>query len=320
MVGIAAPLFFACLAPTLVLGGCGYTAGPKNERFTMTRREVSEDLARMRAEPVALERPVVILNGYRGPGFALQPFLRRMAFLTSGNRRDWHAVNYSEVNSISRAAEIAVNAVEARWPSDDPHETIEIDVIGISMGGLVAREAAISPEERGRSGKRLHIVRLYTIGTPHRGAAIARRVGWSTSAWQMQPGSSFLAELDAALASADYELIAYAQLNDTWVGDGNTSPPGQDPIWAPGTHVLSHFRMTGNRLITGDIARRLRGEEPIAEPGPIPPKRSELRRAERERARGESERTSRKRRRSRHKNTGRRHRGRPERRTIARGF
>ncbi|TVQ61171.1 MAG: hypothetical protein EA378_10010 [Phycisphaerales bacterium] len=224
----------------------------------------------MRASPVELERPVVILNGYRGPGYAVQPFLRRMARLTSNERRDWHAVNYTEVSSIERAAEIAANAVDARWPSDDPDETIEVDVIGISMGGLVAREAAIPSEGRGRGGKRLRIARLYTIGTPHRGATVAERFAVVNPGLQMSPGSAYLASLDEAFEAADYELIAYTQLNDTWVGDQNTAPPGVDAIWSPGTPIFSHFRMTGNRLIVADLARRLRGETPLAEPSPIP--------------------------------------------------
>ncbi len=265
----AALLALALLALVL-LPACGYTAGPKNELFEITRADARGEFARMRANPVELKRPVVILNGYRGPGYAVQPFLRRMAALTSADRRDWHAVNYTEVGSIERAAEIAANAVDARWPSGDPDETIEVDVIGISMGGLVAREAALPPEARGRGGKRLRIARLYTIGTPHRGATMAERLAIVNPGLQMTPGSAYLASLDEALAEADYELIAYAQLNDTWVGDQNTAPPGHDPIWAPGTPILSHFRMTGNRLIVADIARRLRGESPLAEPSPVP--------------------------------------------------
>jgi len=56
--------------------------------------------------------------------------------------------------------------------SRPPACTSEVDVIGVSMGGVVGRCAA-APPPAGRLGKRLKIARLFTISSPHRGAVMA---------------------------------------------------------------------------------------------------------------------------------------------------
>jgi len=65
-----------------------------------------------------------------------------------------------------------------------------VDVIGFSMGGLVARYYVQRLAEPDR------IERLITISAPHRGSWTAFLRG-NTGARQMRPGSSFLRKLDS---------------------------------------------------------------------------------------------------------------------------
>jgi hypothetical protein len=137
------------------------------------------------------------------------------------------------------------------------------------MGGLVARAAAIA--DPGGRRARLRIRRLFTLGTPHRGARITPYLAPDPASRQMRPGSAFLGALDDAMARADYELICYARLGDSWVGARNTAPPGHETHWKRGLVLMSHQTISHDALITTDIARRLRGEPPLAvRPSPPP--------------------------------------------------
>lgn len=146
------------------------------------------------------------------------------------------------------------------------------------MGGLVARLAALAPEAREPFGiptelPRLNIARLFTLATPHRGASLAGIVALDAAARDMKPGSPFLRDLDAAEPDPRlYEMVCYARLRDAWVGATNTAPPGTNPIWVPTpARNLAHLTVSRDRRILLDIARRLRGEPPLAlEPSPPP--------------------------------------------------
>ncbi|TVQ61172.1 MAG: hypothetical protein EA378_10015 [Phycisphaerales bacterium] len=260
-----------CFGPT----GCIAIHTP-NPDFVATPAEIREEVRRLRNEPIELDRPVVVLSGYRAAHSMAARCASVLARLTSGDQGDTLAVSYTLTGDIERAAAIAVERVNRRWPSDDPTRTIEVDVVGISMGGLVARVAALPPSERPRAngnetGMRLNVRRVYTLGTPHRGALLAERLHPDRAARDMRAGSWFLEQLDATFEDRDYELIAYAHLRDGWVGAQNSAPPGMAPIWTGGTRLFSHFSISGSERILVDIARRLRGDPPLAEPGGEPP-------------------------------------------------
>jgi len=176
-------------------------------------------------------------------------------------------------------ADRAIDQIQERWPSESDHETIEVDVLAISMGGLIGRLAALPPDERPpradgqdqQQPRRLRIVRLFTFGTPHQGAKLAEYITFDHASRAMRPGSEFLDALNATHATADFELIPYANLNDTWVGATRAAPPGVDPIWDKGRAVFSHFLVSDNMVFVVDAARRLRGEEPLVDARTPPP-------------------------------------------------
>ncbi|MEO0484014.1 MAG: hypothetical protein AAF138_10375 [Planctomycetota bacterium] len=252
--------------------GCT-TVWADNPAFPVDRALIDDEWDRLREEePVALERPVVILGGYRAVPTMAVRLADRLALLTGAPREDFFAVSYTFGSNMSNIVDLATTRVDKRWPSENPDETIEVDVVGISMGGLIGRAAALPAHEAIHDGKRLRVRRLYTLASPHRGALLAEKIAPDKAARAMKPGSEFLSRLDRALAEIDYEITPYAVLNDSWVGATRTAPIGYEPIWTGGRSAFSHFAVPDDRRILVDLARRLRGEPPLAERGTTPPK------------------------------------------------
>lgn len=252
------------------MAGC-FTVPATNPAFPASWREVSAEHARMWASPTGLGRPVLVLSGYRAPW----PVARRLAYeirrLTGAERSLLVPLAYPWDATIEGPARKAVALVEDRFPSDDPDWTTEVDVVAVSMGGLVARLAAADPALRGEAGgKRLRIRTLYTLASPHRGAKLAETIRLDAASRDMRPGSDFLKRLDEAIKERSYEVVPYAVLRDGWVGAKNAAPRGMDPVWVPGRLILSHHLVSFNDRILADLARRLRGEEPLGRPSPPP--------------------------------------------------
>lgn len=261
----------AVLTTTMILIGCIRPA-VATPSFDLSRPEVAELVRQMRDDPRPLVRPVVVLSGWRAWPHAIASVERHVRRSTSGDRDDFLKVSYMFSGDIDKIVDDVVVRVEERWPSDDPNETIEVDVIAVSMGGLVARAAADPPGARGRTGKRLNAARVFTLATPHRGAKLAETIRLDASARAMQPGSDWLADLDSRFDDRTYALIPYGQTNDRWVGATRTAPHGMQPYWTGGTLMFSHFDARNNPWFLADIARRLRGEEPISITPAKPPR------------------------------------------------
>jgi hypothetical protein len=225
-----------------------------------SRAEVMAEVSRMRADPKPLARPVVVLAGYRAWSIMPRSVAATLAKLTTGRPwpEDFLAIAYPWSTRLEAIAGRVADAAERRWPGQT------VDVVAVSMGGLVARTAAagLTPD-----GRRLRIARLFSLATPHRGARLAAWVRPDAAARAMRPGSAFLARLDDCLAAdrargMGYALVCYARLRDSWVGARRTSPAGVPVAWVHGWRLLSHLAISSDMRILTDIARRLRGEEP----------------------------------------------------------
>ncbi len=262
----------AWLAVTLL--SCGCTVGPPNPSLPMTKGEARAALNAMRREPRPIARPVVILGGLHDPGFdgsALAGTIRKI----SAPGGQVIALNFGKLSTgtFDGCREYVISAVERAFGPGTAGETVEVDVVGYSMGGLVARHAA---RPRSDGGKRLKVRRLFTIATPHRGARLATLPTLDSRAADMRFGSEFLRSLELAMPGADYEIFPYTRTNDWIVGEENTAPPGRDPWWVPVAAIsFSHLGATTDPRIVADIARRLRGEAPFAanSPAPLPGER-----------------------------------------------
>ena len=86
----------------------------------------------------------------------------------------------------------------------------------------------------------------------------------------MKKRSKFLAYLNDEV-EIDYELVPYARLCDTTVGEQNTAPPGYTPWWVP-TPAFQEAQVDaiGDPRILTDITLRLRGEMSATTSPPAP--------------------------------------------------
>ena len=257
------------LAATLACGCAG--RGNPNPSFAVTTTEARDALREMARSPRLLERPVVILGGLNDPGFG-PGYLAAQVRRVSGDRRVM-IFTFGPFESLDACGRRIARDVQRRFPGDDPLSTAEVDVVAVSMGGVVARAAA-APAGPNPSPK-LRIARLFTISSPHRGAAMARWPALPIPGHvqtDLRPGSSFLRTLaEREVAAADYETRAYVRLGDRIVGQANASREGEPPHWlsTPPLEDPHHFAFRDPRIVA-DIVRRLRGEPPFATDPPEP--------------------------------------------------
>lgn len=240
-----------------------------NPDYPATNAEVAAEYRRLRAEPPAVPtaRPLVVLNGYRAPVWQSANLRSELAALTHTPRDRTLAISYFWYGSAEAVLACVREEVTRAFPDAVAPGGSGIDVVAISMGGIIARAAAIDDGV----GPPLPIRRLFTLATPHRGADIAGLVAPDDAARSLRRGSALLRRVDEALAGAGYELVCYTRLRDGWVGSANTAPVGREPIWTPGLVVGSHPMVSYDTRILVDVARRLRGETPWAREGGPPP-------------------------------------------------
>src|SRR5215207_3772050 len=159
------PLLVLLLLLLLTTAGCAKQ--PVNPAFDISSADARCALKAMAKEEKPLERPVVVLGGYHDLGIGPAAFVGRIRDAVGDERVI--SVVYPFSGSFADCRRDVINAVEKKFPSGEARETVEVDVIGLSLGGIVARHAAI--ERPGQ--KRLRIKRLFTVSSPHRGAVRA---------------------------------------------------------------------------------------------------------------------------------------------------
>jgi pimeloyl-ACP methyl ester carboxylesterase len=215
-------------------------------------------------------RPLLVIGGFWD--LNVSPPLYRWQFHRMTGDDRIVTVSLGLCGSFEECRAAVIEAVDRAFPSDDPVYTSEVDVVGASLGGLVARVAA-APSAEGGNPRRLKVVRLFTISSPHTGATLAADWGFTQFHRDMRPGSSFLEGVARSDAGATYELIPYVRLGDGIVGDHHAAPPNQTPYWVPNPPLqLAHAGAMTDPRIFADIARQLRGEHPFthAPPAPLP--------------------------------------------------
>ncbi|MCG8551850.1 MAG: alpha/beta hydrolase, partial [Desulfobacterales bacterium] len=132
------------LLTLLLLSGCGFNHRV-NPSFSLDYEDAKKQLIEMSQRPTELKRPVIVLGGWGDPGFVAASITKRMKLATGDDRVI--AVNYFGTSGFNESARKTIKMVEKYFPSDDPLETVEVDVIGFSMGGLVGRYAAMPVTE-----------------------------------------------------------------------------------------------------------------------------------------------------------------------------
>lgn len=237
--------------------GCA-TVERVNPSFPITVEEGEAAMREAERSARPFDRPVVVVGGYMDPGVGAWVLARNLRRLTTDPGQVIEAPLFSTL-TFDACRERVIEKVEARFPSGTAESTVEVDVVGISMGGLVARDAAARREGR----RRLAIRRLFTISTPHGGAALAEWPSLDRRHMDMRRGSEFLQRLDGSL-DGEYELIPYVRLGDAMVGAANAAPAGEVAWWVPNRMMqAAHLGAHTDPRILADIARRLRGETPF---------------------------------------------------------
>ena len=228
----------ALAAATLLLTACA-AADPVNPSLPISPPDARAALRDMRADPKPLTRPLLVLGGFADP-LGADFVAGRLRPLVTG---EIVPVSFAFADDFEEARDILAHAAAGR----------EVDVVAVSMGGLVARYAA--PHVR--------IARLFTIATPHAGAHLADLPSPDPFMQDMQRDSEFMTRLNTMTAT--YELLPYAALGDLTVGTENAAPPGDVPWWTAQSPVAEgHVAAALDPRILADIARRLRGEPAYA--------------------------------------------------------
>lgn len=255
-------LSFAAFLP-----GCS-VGGEVNPSFPLTVKQAKSDILLMRDDPVRLQRPVVVLGGWGDVTGYPPAHLAKQLRLATGDERVI-SIGFGMCNTFDACRDRVLKRVAAEFPPDAEGQAVEFDVIGFSMGGLVARYSAVPPEvppevspEEAEALAPIKIARLFTISTPHRGAVLAKAIAPGPLAMDMRAGSGFLKQLDQALDQADYPVFPYVRLGDAIVGASRAAPHGQTPWWLPARPFSSsHIDAYRDPRLIAELARRLRGEE-----------------------------------------------------------
>ena len=255
-----------------------------NPAFPTSTAEANLTLQRLAQQPITLPRPILLLNGYRGPDFQVLVLKEQIRRHTDAAGGDWLAVSYLTASDLPAMVRKVMRCVQQRWPDlqtvpgEAARRSLPLDVVAISMGGIVAKLAAVGLESVGLGGPglaRLNIARLFTLATPHQGAKLADKIAPDPAAAAVKFGSPLLARLHTAWMTDERlcttEQVCYTRLDDQWVGATRAAPPGQQPIWLEGCGAASHGTVSRDPRILADLALRLRGEPPLSQAS-LPPR------------------------------------------------
>jgi pimeloyl-ACP methyl ester carboxylesterase len=235
--------------------------GRHNPAFPQSDAEVRDVLSQLAGRACAPVRPVIVLSGYHSPMAQAEHLAATLRGLTH-RAAPMACVSYFAAGRMDR---IISSARAQVMRAMSQHGWREVDLIGISMGGLIARALASGGALTAACGRidgaaPVNAARVLTIASPHRGARLADWVRPDSAASDLRAGSAFLQSLDGH--GLPRELVCYSPLGDTWVGATRASPRGMGVIWTPGVWVGSHFAATWDMRIVADVAVRLRGEGP----------------------------------------------------------
>lgn len=250
------------------LGGCS-VSDKVNPSLPLTREAAAAELEKMAADPKPLRRPVLLLNGWGDWGGNVARLKERYGEALDDERIV--AVSFPFELTYEGARAKVLEALEEAYPSDDPRETVEVDAVTLSMGGVVAVYAAGEVPE-GAERKRLKLNTLYTIGGPMRGAQAALVPAPDPMLIALNPVLPFMGTIRRMQVERDYEIVSYVRLGDGIVGYDNAAPPGERAYWVSnGPFQDAHNEGLRDDRIHADILSKLRGEEGFTVGAPVAP-------------------------------------------------
>jgi hypothetical protein len=205
--------------------------------------------------PGANHPPVLLVHGFvdNRSVFAL---LRR-----SLRRHGWKhvmALNYSPLTcDIRTAADLLGRHVE-RICEQTGHD--QVDIVGHSLGGLVARYYAQ------RLGGDRRVRTLVTLGTPHSGTRAAPLLNPHPIVRQMRPNSDLIAELAEPAGGCRTRFVAFWSDWDETMAPAEAAQVEHPDLIARNVHIagIGHLTMPVHGEIAAGIRQALIGEERAA--------------------------------------------------------
>src|SRR5580765_8498065 len=152
-----------CLALFVLLMPLGCAVGPNNPSFPLGTDQAQHALAVMSEHPRPLARPLLVVGGFWD--FHLSTPLYKWYFHQISGDDRIVAVSIAFCDSFDECRKMLIEAVDKAFPNSDPNFTTEVDVVGASLGGLAARDAAAPSSDPARS-LRLRMARLFSVASP----------------------------------------------------------------------------------------------------------------------------------------------------------
>ena len=253
-------LLVGCAADEATSDGAVGLDAPAIQRPALVTTKIAKaELAAMRDEPGALQRPVIVIDGFLDPGFGSAALVRDIERATGDDRVA--RISAYAPPTLTHYADRVIELAEREFPGE------AVDLVGISMGGLAAIEAA--------ADGRVEVRRVFTLASPLRGAAKANLPAVFPVMLQMRPGSAYLAALPSRVETFEANggtLISYGGVSDRTVRIEEAVPPSGQLIWLPadGSARWGHTGVIRDPRLTADLINRLRGDGPLMRPRPLP--------------------------------------------------
>lgn len=247
------------------LVGCTTPPPLSNPSFKISEEQADVALHEMKAKPKPLDRPLIVLGGFLDLGFGPYFYAKAVDRYVDGQIL---RVTFASNTHFAQCRAKLIATIDRELGDVDSDETVEVDVIGQSMGGLIAIYSALDDPAL---GKRLKIKRLFTISSPLSGAKLAMWTPFNVFGFQadMRPNSNLYQRL--AKTEFDFPIYSYTRLEDGTVGEQYAALPGRNVWWVDNPPwERAHVGVFNDSRVLLDIVRRLRNETPVATDPPAP--------------------------------------------------
>jgi pimeloyl-ACP methyl ester carboxylesterase len=190
-------------------------------------------------------RPVILLHGYAMNRACFLSLARRLAKEGVGPIYGFEYWSLGKVSSASRALDRFIEALCER------HGCEQVDLIGHSMGGLVARYYLTLGPGRERD----RVANLMTLGTPH-GGSIFSGFGIGHPKKQLRPQAAFMERLRMAPLHQKTRLFVVWSRADALVGTlGQARWHGAEEVVYDD---LGHVSLLYSRRVAREVAQRIK--------------------------------------------------------------